>query len=259
MIIDSHCHLEFNDNLPEIIRRAQKRNVGLMLNIGTESLDLAPLLGALETYSSLYGAFAIHPHSVEKDKTWVSDEFEGIFSHPKILAVGETGLDYHYNFAPKEIQKKAFFRHIEIAQKKNLPVIVHTREADDDTLSILKESYKIKPFKCLLHSFNSSYRMMQELSELGFYFSFSGMITFKKSDTLREIVKEVPLDKILSETDSPYLAPVPYRGKQNEPSYVVEIFKKIAELKNIKEEELEDIIFQNFKTLFGGKGNFNED
>lgn len=253
MIIDSHCHLEMNEELPEIVRRAGENGVELMVNVGTQMDELPSLIGTMEAYRCIYGIFAVHPHSVEEDESWKKKDFEGVYSHAKMIGVGETGLDYHYDFSKREVQKEAFRRHIEVAQERNLPVIVHTREAEEDTIALLKECYRQKPFDCVIHSFNGTKAFAEEMLSLGFYLSVSGMLTFSKAQDLRDTLKNIPLDRLLTETDSPYLAPVPYRGKTNEPAYVVEVVKKLAEIKEISENEVEEAVAQNFLKLFDKK------
>jgi TatD DNase family protein len=253
MIIDAHCHLEMNEYLPEIVNHATQAGVNLMVNVGTGMDELPSLIGTMEAYQGIYGIFAVHPHSVEEDDSWKTKDFEGIYSHVKMIGVGETGLDYHYDFSKKDVQKEAFCRHIEVAQKRNLPVIVHTREAQEDTVALLKEGILHQSFDCVIHSFNGTKAFAEQMLDLGCYLSVSGMITFSKAQDLRDTLKYVPLDRLLTETDSPYLAPVPYRGKTNEPAYVVEVIKKLAEIKEVSVDEVQEKVSKNFLKLFGKK------
>lgn len=256
MIIDSHCHLSFEsyeDELDTVINAACQKGVGLILNVATEQREYADMIGMIEKYPFIYGSFGIHPESVEPDRIISLEELLDCVHHLKIIGVGETGLDYHYENVDRKYQQESFMIHIEAARKADLPLIIHTRDADADLMAILNEQMLYKPFKGMIHCFSSSEALAKTALDLGMYLSVSGMITFKKSEELRTIVKKLPLNRLLIETDAPFLAPVPYRGKRNEPAFVVETFKELALLKGVEESELERILMLNFKTLFKNK------
>ena len=256
MIIDSHCHLTFGDyeeDMDLIIQNAREHGVGMILNVATNKDEYAQMVGLLEHYPFIYGAFGIHPDSIEPNNMVKIDELLDLLHHLKIIGVGETGLDYHYETIDRKYQQESLMIHIEAARQTGLPLIIHTRDADDDMAAILQEAMIYHPFKAMLHCFSSSEKLAKKALDLGCYLSISGIITFKKSDDLRQIVKKVPLDKLLVETDAPFLAPVPYRGKRNEPAYITETVKALSELKNIPQEELEKTLENNFYTLFDKK------
>lgn len=251
-MIDSHCHIgfeELKENLPELVQRAGEQGVDKILTVACTHGQLSDLKEILDKYDNVYGAFGIHPN--ESNVLINSDELMQIISsHPKIIGIGETGLDYHYDYAPIEKQKENFLTHIQVARKLNKPLIIHTRSADVDTMKILKNSEQ-KVFRGVLHCFTGSQKLAETALELGFYISASGVITFKKSEELREIFKIIPLNRLLVETDAPYLAPVPFRGKQNEPSLLPYTLRVLADIKGIRPEKMEEITAQNFKDLFG--------
>ena len=256
MIIDSHCHLTFGDyedDMDIIIENAKNSGVQTILNVATNKDEYAQMVGLLERYPFIYGAFGIHPDSIEPDNIISINELLDLLHHLKIIGVGETGLDYHYETIDRKYQQESFMIHIEAARQTGMPLIIHTRNADDDMAAILEEAMLYSPFKAMLHCFSSSEKLAKKALDLGLYLSFSGMITFKKSDELRQIVQKVPLNRLLVETDAPFLAPVPYRGKRNEPAYITQTFKTLAELKNVSEEELSKTLENNFYTLFDKK------
>ena len=256
MIIDSHCHLTFGDyedDMDLVIQNAREKGVGMILNVATNKDEYAQMVGLLERYSFVYGAFGIHPDSIEPNNMIKIDELLDLLHHLKIIGVGETGLDYHYETIDRKYQQESLMIHIEAARQTGLPLIIHTRDADDDMVAILKEAMLYHPFKAMLHCFSSSEKLAKKALDLGCYLSISGMVTFKKSDDLRQIVKKIPLDRLLVETDAPFLAPVPYRGKRNEPAYIVETFKALSELKDVSEDTLAETLENNFYTLFGEK------
>ena len=253
MIIDSHCHLTFggyDEDIDFIVDRARRAGVEIMVNVATATDEYAQMVGLLERYPFIYGAFGIHPDSVNPDKIISLNELLDCLHHLKIIAVGETGLDYHYETVDRKYQRESLMIHIEAARQTELPLIIHTRDADDDMIAILREQMMYRPFKGMIHCFSSSERLAKAALDLGLYLSLSGIITFKKSDDLRDIVKKIPLERLLIETDSPFLAPIPYRGKKNEPAYVVNVFKQLALLKDISEPDLEAVLTHNFFTLF---------
>ncbi len=256
MIIDSHCHLnneDYEDGADFVIARARSAGVDLMLNVATSRDEYASLVGLIEKYPFIYGAFGIHPDSIQPENMIKIDELLNYLHHLKIIGVGETGLDYHYETIDRMYQQEVFRIHIEAARQTDLPLIIHTRDADEDLAAILKEEMFYQPFKAMIHCFSSSERLAKQALDLGLYLSISGIITFKKSDELREIVKKLPLDRLLIETDCPFLAPVPHRGQTNEPAFITETLHTLSELKQINEKKLACQLTDNFFKLFSQK------
>ncbi len=256
MFVDSHCHLDFGAlaaQRDEVLDRARAAGVGRFVTIGTSRTDFSRVLSIAETQEDVYASFGVHPHEAEKPGEAVScAEIIALTAHPKVIGIGETGLDYFYDHAPREAQQRNFREHIRACVRTGLPLIIHTRQAEDDTLSILREERAGREDKLsgVFHCYSSSRALAEAGLEMGFFFSFSGMITFKKSEELREIARDVPLDRLLVETDAPYLAPEPYRGKICEPAYVVHTAARLAEIKGISPEEIERVTTQNFFRLF---------
>ena len=255
MIIDSHCHLTYepmSNTLKETIDRANKDGVKYMLTISTEDKSFEQILKIVNNYKSVYGTYGIHPHEAKLHQHIQSiDIINKVNQNKKIIGIGETGLDFYYNHSEKKDQIYSFEQHISAAQEKNLPLIVHTRSAEKETFEILKKHLKKKNFKILIHCFTGSRRFAFDLLDLGSYISASGVITFKNSQELANIFKDLPNEKILVETDAPYLAPVPLRGKPNEPSYIVHTVKFLSNLKNIPYKEFSERTSNNFFDLFG--------
>ena len=255
MIIDSHCHLNYEPlslSLKETIDRANKDGVKYMLTISTEDKSFEQILKIVNNYKSVYGTYGIHPHEAKLHQHIQSiDIINKVNQNKKIIGIGETGLDFYYNHSEKKDQIYSFEQHISAAQEKNLPLIVHTRSAEKETFEILKKHLKKKNFKILIHCFTGSRRFAFDLLDLGSYISASGVITFKKSQDLANTFKDLPNEKILVETDAPYLAPVPLRGKPNEPSYIVHTVKFLSNLKNIPYKEFSERTSNNFFDLFG--------
>lgn len=253
MLVDSHCHLDFPDFAPErdaVVQRARDAGVGLMLSICTHVSKFGQVLDIAETYSDVYCTLGIHPHQAAEEFAHCDvEKLVELASHPKVVGIGETGLDYFYDKSPRDIQQESFRRHIRVCLATDLPVIVHTRDADEDTIRILREEGQGR-LRGLLHCFSSGRQLAEEALELGFYISLSGIVTFKKSEELRAIAADVPLDRILVETDAPYLAPVPMRGKRNEPAFVAHTARHMAEVKAVTEAELARATTANFQRLF---------
>lgn len=253
-LIDSHCHLDYEPlsaDVERTLQRAQGVGVKGFLTIGTD-LSKIPLLAAIaEAHEAVFATLGVHPH--EAQKTLPEKElFEVLVKeakHPKMVGFGETGLDYYYTHSPKPDQQAAFKAHIEAALACDLPLIVHTRDAEEDTIELLKTIGQGKA-RGVIHCFSGSAWLRDQALELGFYISASGIVTFKKAENIRTVLKDVPLDRLLVETDSPFLAPEPYRGKPNEPAYVVETAKVLATLKGVPFEELGAQTTHNFLTLF---------
>ena len=253
-LVDSHCHLDYEpmaSNMEGTLRRAKDNNVKGFLTICTDLSKIPVLTSLAESHAEVFATIGVHPH--EAQKTLPQQELFKVLikeaEHPKVVGFGETGLDYYYAHSPRESQQAAFQAHIEAALECDLPLIVHTRDAEEDTIDALKIIGQGKA-RGVFHCFSGSAWLRDQALELGFYISASGILTFKKAEDLREVFKEVPLDRLLVETDSPYLAPDPYRGKPNEPAYMIETAKKLAELKEISFDELGTQTTHNFLTLF---------
>ncbi len=255
MIIDSHCHLNYEPislSVDKVIKRANEEGVAFMLTIATEDKNFDNILKIVENYNCVYGTYGIHPHEAKIHKNIKSkDILKNIQRSKKIIGIGETGLDFYYNHSNKKDQIDSFLEHIDAAQESNLPLIVHTRSAEDETYDILKKAVKFKNLKILIHCFTGSKEFAFKLLDLGSYISASGIVTFKKSLDLANTFKELPNNRILVETDSPYLAPVPLRGKENEPSYIIHTVKFLASIKNLSFENFSSITTKNFFNLFG--------
>lgn len=255
MLIDSHCHLEFPDfadeGAAEIVKRAKAAGIGHLLTICTRVAKFEKVSAIARQFPCVHCTVGTHPHyAAEPDEKNITvKDIVRITKNPEVVGIGETGLDYHYTYSPVEAQQKVFATHIEAALETDLPIIVHTREAEKDTLRLMKDIGQER-VRGVMHCFSGSQKLAEESLALGFYISFSGIITFKKADELREVVKYVPIDRILVETDSPYLAPLPYRGKRNEPAFVVHTAQKVAEIKDISPEEAARQTTENFFKLF---------
>ena len=251
-MIDSHCHLDHEPlfkNIKEVIDRSKKIGINKLLTICTTIKSFENILQLINLDNIIYGTFGIHPHESEKDVINKQKIINSIKKHKKIVGVGETGLDFFYNHSNYDKQISSFKVHIEASIETNLPLIVHSRDAENETYKIL-ESYKNYNPKILMHCFTGTKKFSDKLLSLNAYFSASGIITFKNSHDLQETFKIIPNEKLLVETDSPFLAPIPMRGKKNEPSYIIYTLKKLAELKNISEKEIINITTNNFNSLF---------
>jgi TatD DNase family protein len=253
MLVDSHCHLDFPDfqaDLDALLGRAADAEVGMMLTIGTKISQFDQVLAIAERYSNVYCTVGIHPHEAGREMKTDAAQLISLAKHPKVIGFGETGLDYFYDHSPRDQQRAAFRSHIQAARETGLPVVVHTRDADDDTAAILTEEAGRGPFTGLIHCFSSSKQLAEKALDLGLYLSLSGIITFNKSEALREIVRDLPLERLLVETDAPYLAPTPKRGKRNEPAFVLHTAAKLAELKGVEAADLAAATTENFLRLF---------
>ena len=254
MIVDSHCHLDFPnlyDNLEQVVARAESNKVKYLLSICTTTESFKKIELIIKKYKNIYGTFRIHPHESEKHKDIDRKHIVEIKKNfNKVIGIGETGLDYYYNHSDKKIQQKIFIEHLEAASQLNIPVIVHSRSAEEDTYEILKNASKKRSLKILMHCFTGSTKFAKKLIDLNSYISVSGIITFKNSTDLVKTISVVPIEKLLVETDSPYLAPVPFRGKPNEPSYIIHTIEKLSQIKNITKQEVMKNTTNNFKKLF---------
>ncbi|MDW6022960.1 TatD family hydrolase [Mesorhizobium sp. BAC0120] len=253
MLVDSHCHLDFPDFAEEraaVIARAVAAGVGRMVTISTRVKRFGDILAIAEAYDEVFCSVGTHPHNAAEEPDITSDELVRLAAHPKVVAIGEAGLDYHYDKSPRPAQAEGFRRHIEAARQTGLPLVVHARSADDDIAAILEEESGKGAFPFILHCFSSGRRLAEVGVALGGYISFSGILTFKNSDELRAIAADVPQDRLLVETDAPYLAPVPHRGKRNEPAYVAETARVLAETMGVSTDEVARIATGNFFRLF---------
>jgi TatD DNase family protein len=258
LFIDSHAHIdgpEFDADREEVIARAHAAGVEVMLNVGTGDPHSGALERAIELserHEEILVAIGTHPHDARLFDPQAEARITGLLNQSKrIVAWGEIGLDYHYDNSPRDAQRQAFRRQLKLARAANLPVIVHTREAEEDTSEILKSEWLGASRSGVMHCFTGSAKLAAQSLELGFSISFSGILTFKKAAELREVAAQVPLERILIETDCPYLAPIPFRGKRNEPAYVVEVARCLAELRGLELQELAKITSANFTRLFG--------
>lgn len=250
MLVDSHCHLDFPDFADEreaVLARARAAGVGTMLTIGTR-LDQFPAVRAIaEAAGDVWCSVGVHPHEAAEHAAMTAAQLSALAEHPRVVGIGETGLDFYYDHSPRDVQERVFRAHIAASKTSGLPLIVHAREADAEIAGILRQE---RPCAGVLHCFSSGRGLAEAALDLGFYISISGIVTFRKADELRAIVRDVPLDRLLVETDAPYLAPVPYRGKRNEPAYVVATAAAMARLKGVAPDELAAATTGNFFRLF---------
>ena len=254
MIVDSHCHLDFPelyDDLDGVVERALEAGVGCMLTICTKVSAVPKVLEIAERFPQVYAAIGIHPHSVEAHGVLPVDEIVSWTEHPKVIGIGETGLDYHYDKSPRDMQRQSFINHIEASRQTGLPFITHTRNADADTASILDEMCGDEKAAGLLHCFSSGRALAERAVEHGMYISFSGILTFRNSQDIRDTAKFVPEDRLLVETDAPFLAPVPKRGKTNEPAFTAHTASVLAETCGHSASEMAAVTTDNFFRLFG--------
>ncbi len=254
MLVDSHCHLDFesfDEDRAAVMERARAAGVGAMVTICTHLSRFSDVLALAEAGGeTVYCSVGIHPHQVAEEDPAETASLVELARHPKVVGIGETGLDYYYDHSPRDAQRTSFRKHIHAARDTGLPLIVHTRDADDDMVAILVEESGQGAFPGVLHCFSSSRALAETALELGLYISLSGIVTFKNADQLRGIVRDVPLDRLLVETDAPFLAPVPRRGKRNEPAYVVHTAEAAAEIKGVEADEFAALTTDNFFRLF---------
>lgn len=254
MLVDSHCHLDYftqPGEQAEIIARAKEAGVSEMVTIGVTLSQSIEALKIAEQFENVWACIGVHPnHAADVLPVVEPHVLAELAQHPKVIGVGESGLDYFYDKAPKDIQAQNFRANIRAARLAGLPICIHARDADEDILSILKEERQSGHFDFLLHCFSSSRQLAEAAIELGGYFSFSGILTFPKGEAVREVAAIVPRDRLLVETDSPYLAPTPFRGKRNEPAYTAYTAKRLAELLEMSTEEISILTTSNFRTLF---------
>ena len=253
MLVDSHCHLEFPDfadELDAVVARAGEAGVGTMVTICTKVREFARVLAVAERFENVWCSIGLHPHEAAAEPELTAGRLIELAAHPKVVGIGETGLDFYYEHSPREAQERQFRAHIVAARETGLPLIVHTRDADRETATILAEEMGRGPFPGLLHCFSSSRELAEKAVDLGLSISLSGIVTFNKAEELRETARAVPLERILVETDAPYLAPAPKRGKRNEPAFVAHTAAKVAELKGVSAAEIARATTDNFFRLF---------
>jgi TatD DNase family protein len=253
MLVDSHCHLDFPDfadELDEVVARAQEAGVAVMQTICTRITKFDQIKGLAERYENIWCSVGVHPHNVESEGVVETRTIVDLAAHPKVIGIGETGLDFFYDHSPRDEQRRSFRNHIAAARETGLPLIVHTRDADADTMEILEDEMGKGAFPGLIHCFSTSRELAERSLAIGFSISISGILTFKKAQELRDIAADIPLERLLVETDAPYLAPLPHRGKRNEPSYVAKTALLLAKLKAVSEQDLADATTDNFFHLF---------
>jgi TatD DNase family protein len=253
MLVDSHCHLDFADfesERDEVVARARRAGVGIMVTICTKVSEFARVLAIAERYRDVYCSVGIHPHEAAAEPAVDAARLIELARHPKVVGIGETGLDYFYEHSPCPAQAQSFRAHIAAARATGLPLIVHARDADDDMAAILAEEQARGAFSGVLHCFSSSRALAERAVELGLYISLSGIVTFKKAEALRATVTALPAERLLVETDAPYLAPVPNRGRRNEPAYVIHTAAEVGRLKGLDAPETAALTTRNFLRLF---------
>jgi TatD DNase family protein len=252
-LIDSHCHLDFPDfsgELDQVIARAKSAGVERMITIGTRLSQAERLQKLAADHEDVFFTVGTHPHNAAEEPDFDAERIRAFARDPKCVGLGEAGLDYHYKYSPAEVAKRIFRAHIGLARELGLPLVIHTREADDDVAEILRQEMAMGAFKAILHCFTSSRALAMTGLELGLYVSFSGVVTFKNSQALREIARDVPIERMLVETDAPYLAPVPHRGNRNEPALVADTARVLAELKGLTPDEFADFTRANTLDIF---------
>ncbi|MGI9372752.1 MAG: TatD family hydrolase [Hyphomicrobiales bacterium] len=252
-IVDSHCHLDFpqfQGDLDGLVERANTAGVKLMVTINTRVRKFAPVLEIAERFENVYCSVGTHPHNASEETDVTVEELIEIANHPKVVGIGEAGLDYHYDNSPRDVQAASFRVHIDAARRTGLPLIIHSRDAEEDTAQILREEMEKGAFAPLLHCFSSDIRLAQEGLDLGAYLSFSGILTFKNAEGIRDAARLCPLDRMLVETDAPYLAPMPHRGQTNEPAYTAHTLQKLADVKETSAEDMARMTSDNFFRLF---------
>jgi TatD DNase family protein len=252
MIVDSHCHLEFKDfqaDLDGVMERARVAGVGRFLTIGTKITAFPEVRAVAERYPDVLCSVGIHPHEAAHQPETSVEDLVRLAAHPKVVGIGEAGLDYHYDHSPCERQRAVFRTHVKAACEAGLPLIVHSREADEDTIAVIREGAS-SGLTGVMHCFSGTPYLAEKAVDLGFYVSFSGILTFKKAEELRVIAGSVPEDRLLVETDAPYLAPIPNRGKRNEPAYIVHTLQTLAEVRGRTAGEMAATTTANFHRLF---------
>jgi TatD DNase family protein len=253
MLVDSHCHLDFPDfasELDAVVDRARGAGIGRMVTISTRVKRHDQILGIARRYDDVFCSVGTHPHNAKDELDITTSDLVARSRDPNVVAIGEAGLDYHYDKSPRDAQEQGFRAHIAAARETGLPLVIHSRDADDDMARILEEESGKGAFPAVLHCFTGGRDLAMHAVALGHYVSFTGILTFKNSQPLRDIAAELPADRVLVETDAPYLAPGPYRGKRNEPAYVTETAKVLAQTRGLSEAEIAQQTTDNFFRLF---------
>jgi len=253
MLVDSHCHLDFPDfasELDAVVARAREAGIGRIVTISTRVKKLAQILAIADTFPDVFCSVGTHPHSAADELDIDAKALIALSQHPKIVAIGEAGLDYHYDNSPRDAQEQSFRQHIVAARETRLPLVIHSRDCDADMARILEQETGKGAFPAVLHCFTGGRELAFKAMDLGLHISFTGILTFKRSDELRAIAKDLPADRFLVETDAPYLAPLPYRGKRNEPAYVTETAKVLAATRGVSPDEIAAQTTENFFRLF---------
>lgn len=253
MLIDTHCHLDFPDfaeDLAAYVARAEAAGVSRMVTISTRVSRFGTYAGIAERFASVWCSVGTHPHGAHEELDVTADQLARLAEHPRCVAIGEAGLDYHYDKSPRDAQAQGLRIHIAAARMTRLPLVIHARQADEDMIAILRDETEKGAFPAILHCFTAGPELARVGVELGLYVSFSGILTFKTSEDLRQIARAIPIDRLLVETDAPYLAPVPFRGKRNEPSYVVETAKTLADVKGVSFDEISRVTTENARRCY---------
>lgn len=254
MLVDHHCHLDFPEFAPDldaVVARAKAAGVATMVTISTRIRQFDTIRAIAERYDDVWCSVGTHPHNADEERGIPADEIVRLSRHPKVVAIGEAGLDYHYKLGTPAAQAEGFRAHIAAARETGLPLEIHTRDADADTLAILEDEHRTNgAFPAVLHCYTGGRELAMRAVDLGLYVSFTGVISFKKTEALQEIARDVPADRLLVETDAPFLAPVPYRGKTNEPAYVVHTAAALARIRGVTEAEIARTTTDNFFRLY---------
>lgn len=253
MLIDSHCHLEYKglvEDQQDVLARARAAGVGGFLNISTRQSEWEQVVGTAERESDVWASVGIHPHEADAHADLGAEALRAATDNPRVIGIGETGLDYYYDHSDRQVQQDLFRMHIGVARDVQLPVIIHTRDAEDDTLAILRDEMGKGDFPALIHCFTASAHFGRQVLEMGLYISISGIVTFKNARDLQDVARQVPADRLLVETDSPFLAPVPHRGKRCEPAFVSDTARFLADLRGETYDQLLDNSTANFHRLF---------
>lgn len=253
LIIDSHCHLDYEGlagQIDGILKRSEAAGVGLMLSISSRVKNFPNLLALAEAHDEVYCTVGTHPHNAHEELGVSVGDLVRLAKHKKVVGLGEAGLDYHYDLSPRDAQMQGFRNHIAAARETGLPLVIHTRNAEDDTARVLEEEMAKGAFKAVLHCFTSQQWLAEKGVELGLCVSFSGILTYKSAEDIRATAKALPIDRLLVETDAPFLAPVPYRGKDNEPSYVVKTLEQLAIVRGLPPSDMAKMTSDNFFRLF---------
>ena len=253
LIVDSHCHLDYDglyEHLPAVLQRAEAAGVGLVLSISSRIRNHAKIIGLAEKHDNVFCTVGTHPHNAHEELDIPVSEIVKLTQHPKVVGIGEAGLDYHYDNSPRDAQMQGFRNHIAAARETGLPLVIHTREAEEATAKVLEEEMAKGHFKALLHCFTSQQWLAERAVELGLTVSFSGILTYKTAQNLRDTAAALPEDRILVETDAPFLSPIPMRGKSNEPAFVAHTLDVLAQTRGVSREHMARVTSANFFRLF---------